>query len=368
MSLMATHRRLNRPDEPYNDLPFLPPAGDLETKAILKAAIDAHVALADLRGVARSIPDDGILVRAIALQEARASSEIEMIVTTGDELYRALSQDEASTDLQTKEVLRYCDAVWLGHSHLRKGGKLDVPLFERLASTILERPVGLRDGTGTRVGDAKTGKIIYTPPAGRQRIRGMLENLDGYWSAVSDVDPLVRLCIGHYQFEAIHPFPDSNGRVGRVLNILYLVQQRLLDKPILYLSRAIIDDKMAYYRGLHLVTEEGAWEPWVLYMLNNILATAIETRRRIEAIQLELESAIDQARTSMERGYSMELIRLIYTQPYTRIAFLERAGIAKRQAASEYLQELERIGLMRGVKRGREMYYVNDKLLSILTL
>jgi Fic family protein len=243
-----------------------------------------------------------------------------------------------------------------------------VPLFERLASTILKRPVGLREGTGTRVGDARTGRVIYSPPVGQQRIRGMLENLIEYWGAGSDVDPLVRLCIGHYQFEAIHPFPDSNGRVGRVLDILYLVQEKLLDKPILYLSRSIIDDKPAYYKGLRQVTEEGAWEPWVLYMLNNVAATAIETRRRIEAIQHELESAIELARSRMERGYSMELIRLIYSQPYTRIAFVERASIAKRQAASEYLQELERIGLLRGVKRGREMYYVNDKLLAILTL
>jgi len=366
--MMATHRAFNRRDEPYNELPLLPPAQDLETKRILKAAIEAHVALSDLRGAARSIPDDGILVRAIALQEARVSSEIEMIVTTSDDLYQAFSQEEESANPETKEVLRYGDAVWLGYSHLRKGGVLDVPLFEKLASTILKRQVTIREGAGTRVGDAKTRKVVYTPPIGRDRINGMLENLLDYWRGEKEIDPLVRLCVGHYQFEAIHPFPDSNGRVGRVLNTLFLVEQKLLDKPILYLSRAIIDDKPSYYKGIRKVTEEGAWEPWVLTMLNNITVTAIETRRRIEAIQHELGAAINEARTGMQRGYSMELIRLIFAQPYTRIAFLERAGIAKRQAGSEYLQELERIGLLRAVKRGREMYYVNDRLLSILTL
>ncbi len=247
-------------------------------------------------------------------------------------------------------------------------GALDVPLFETLASTILQRPVEVRDGLGTRVGDARSGKIVYTPPVGRERLTGMLENLAAYWRETSDMDPLVRLCVGHYQFEAIHPLPDANGRVGRVLNILFLVQQKLLDKPILYLSRPIIEDKASYYAGLRKVTEQGAWEPWVLYMLDNLTETAIETRRRIEAIQLGLEEATVVARAQMVRGYSLELIRLVFAQPYTRIAFLERAGIAKRQAASEYLQELERIGLLRGVRRGREVYYVNDRLLEILSL
>ncbi len=341
---------------------------EIESKAVLKAAIEAHIALAQLRGVAKAIPNDSILIRAIALQEARTSSEIEMIVTTNDELYRALSQNEFSIDPQTKEVLRYADAVWLGYGHLQKGKLLDVPFFEGLASTILQRPISVRKGLGTRIGDVRTGKTVYTPPVGEALIRRQLENLCAFWENNREVDPLVRLCMGHYQFEAIHPFSDSNGRVGRVLNILFLVHQKLLDSPILYLSRAIIEDKPAYYRGLRQVTEEGRWEDWVLMMLGSITSTAIETRRRIETIQRELDLAINHAKLNMSRGYSMELIRTIYSQPYTRIIFLEKANIAKRQAASEYLQELERIGLLRGVKRGREMYYVNDRLLEILTI
>ncbi|AIE86780.1 Fic family protein [Fimbriimonas ginsengisoli] len=365
---MAHRETFNRPDEPYNDLPALPPLGDLETKAILKAAIDAHVALAELRSAAKTLPDDGILVRAIALQEARISSEIEMVVTTNDELYRALSQQEEFTDPQTKEVLRYGDAIWLGYGHLRKGSAMDVPLLQRLASVILKFDLKIRESRGTRVGDPRTGRVVYTPPIGCERITAMLENLLEYWHTESTVDPLVRLCVIHYQFEAIHPFPDANGRVGRVLNILFLVSQGLLDKPILYLSRAIIEDKSGYYKGLRKVTEYGDWETWVLYMLENLSVTAIETRRRIEAIHHELEAAIDYAEASMRTGYSEELIRLVFSQPYTRISFLERAGIAKRQTASLYLQELERIGILQGEKRGREMYYLNRRLFEILGL
>jgi Fic family protein len=368
MSIVSTYRTPVRPNGPYNSLPILPPAQDLETKPVLKAVIDARVALAGLQGAARAIPDGGIMVRAIALQEARLSSEIEMIVTTDDELYRGLSSSDATEDPQTKEVLRYGDAVWLGYGHLRNGKPLDPELFERLASTILQRPVGIREGFGTRVGDPRTGKIIYTPPTGRDRIRGLLLNLADYWQNQHETDPLIRLCVGHYQFEAIHPFSDANGRVGRVLNNLLLVQQELLDKPILYLSRAIIEDKASYYRGLRKVTEEGAWEPWLLYMLDNLTTTALETRRRVEAIQHELDAALEQARVQMVRGYSVELLRLVFAQPYTRIATLERAGIAKRQTASEYLQELQRIGLLRGERRGREIYYLNERLLRILSL
>jgi Fic family protein len=365
MSAVATDDRLNVPEEAYNDLPLLPPKADVETKQILKAAIDAHVALANLRGAARSIPNDGILVRAIALQEAKASSEIEMIVTTQDDLYRALSQDLENGDPQTKEVLRYSEAVWLGYQHLAQGQSLSISLFEQLASTILERPTELRTGVGTRVGDPTSDRVIYTPPVVSDRLRTLLTNMLEYWGA-GEPDVLVRLCVGHYQFEAIHPFSDANGRVGRVLNILYLLKHKLLEKPILYLSGPIIEDKATYYRGLRQVTERGEWEPWILYMLENLTFTAVETRRRVENIHRELESATNRARAEMRRGFRVELIQLIFSQPYTRIVFLERAGIAKRQAASEYLQELERIGLLKSEKRGREVYYVNDKLMAIL--
>lgn len=367
MSIVATSLgSLNKPDEPYNDLPLLPPKRDLETKAVLKASLAAQVALADLRSAARMIPNDGILVRAITLQEARVSSEIEMVVTTNDELYRALSETEQAATPQTKEVLRYGEAVWLGYGHVMKHRGFDRNFLVRLAQTISGQPINVREGVGTRVGDVRSGKIVYTPPVGRVRIEGLLDNLVDYWSKVKDIDPLVRMCVGHYQFEAIHPFPDANGRVGRVANILLLIQEGLLEKPILYLSKAIIEDKGSYYRGLRRVTEEEAWEDWILYMLDCVEVTALETRRRIEAIQHEMNEVVAFAEANMRRGFSMKLMRLIFSQPYTRIPFLEREGIAKRQTASEYLQELERIGILRGVKRGREMYYLNERLLQIL--
>jgi len=365
--MLATHHLpRNRPGEPYDGLPLLPPAEDVETKAVLKAALAAHVALADLRSAARTIPNDGILVRAIALQEARVSSEIEMVATTNDELYRALSQDESDANPQTKEVLRYGDAVWLGYGHLRKGGELDRDLLVRLAQTISRYPIGIREGFGTRIGDTVRGKIVYTPPVGKERIEGLLDNLALYWRERRDVDPLVRMSVGHYQFEAIHPFPDTNGRVGRVANILFLIRQGLLDKPILYLSRSIIDDKASYYRGLRRVTEKGEWEAWTVYMLENVEVTALETRRRVESIQREMDEAVEFAEANMKRGFSTKLMKLIFSQPYTRISFLERDGIAKRQAASEYLQDLERLGILRGERRGREIYYLNERLMRIL--
>lgn len=358
----------NDPNEPYNALPLLPPSRDVETKAVLKATIDARVALAELQGAARSIPNDGILVRAIAAQEARLSSEIEWIVTTNDDLYRALSREVLPDDPQTKEVLRYGEAVWLGYRHVRSGNRLDAPLMERLASTVLERSVTVRETQGTRVGDPRTGNVIYTPPVGHSRLRELLGNLADYSDRCKEVDPLVRACVCHYQFEAIHPFADANGRVGRVLLGLNLVQKGLLDKPILYLSRGILDDRKSYYSGIRRITEHSDWEPWLLFMLENVAAMAAETRRRVESILREAKEAEETARREMRRGYSAELIRLIFAQPYTRIAALERAGIAKRQAGSEYLQELERIGLLRGERRGREVYYVNDRLFEILSL
>ncbi len=295
------------------------------------------------------------------------SSEIENIVTTNDDLYRALSNEDLRTDARTKEVLRYGSAVWHGFETLNNGGRLDIPLLERLAQEVLGEPMRIRRGPGTRIGNPRTQEIVYTPPEGQPLLLQLLNNLLGYLSASDGIEPLAKLAVGHYQLEAIHPFRDGNGRVGRILNVLYLVQQGLLDQPILYLSRAILDDKATYYRGIRSVTEQQSWEPWILYMIEAIQTTALETRRRIEVIRREIDQAAMVARQSMRRGYSQDLVNLIFEQPYTRIRFLERAGIAKRQAASEYLRELERAGLLRGEKRGREMYYINEGLLRALS-
>ncbi len=351
---------------PFNQLPLLPPSVELETKRTLKKAISANKALAELRTAGDLIPNQALIIRAILLQEAKLSSEIENIVTTNDELYRAFSDDPEKTDSSTKEVLRYEESLWHGFQHLRKNGLLSSNLFVEIARIIKEHDVNVRKLPGTRVANRRTGEPIYAPPEGEALIRSLLDNLSQYLYADDDIDPLIKMAVAHYQFEAIHPFHDGNGRTGRVINILYLIEQDLLRIPTLYLSRYIIQNKGAYYEGLRRVTEEQAWEDWIVYMLDGIEQTATDTKNRIVSIRNAILETIEKGKLEMQKGYSKELIELIFQQPYTRISSLESAGIAKRDAASSYLRELARIGFLRRFKYGREMLYVNDKLLDIL--
>lgn len=356
-----------QPIAPHNGLPLLPPGVEVESKRTLKMAIAANRALAELRGAGGLIPNQGMLIRSVVLQEAKLSSEIENVVTTNDKLYRAFSAFANHTDPNTKEVLHYEQALWHGYHALKKGRPLGASLFVEIVGIIRETDIGIRTMPGTQVVNERTGEAIYTPQEGQGLIRGLLDNLAEYLHADDAVDPLIKLAVAHYQFEAIHPFSDGNGRTGRVINILYLVERGLLDIPVLYLSRHIIQHRAGYYEGLRRVTEEGAWEDWIAYLLEAVEVTAADTRRRILEIREALDEAVEIARRKMERGYRKELIELIFEQPYTRIQFLERAGIAKRQAASEYLRELERIGLLKGSKVGREMLYVNPRLMEILS-
>jgi len=352
---------------PYNLLPLIPPKVELETKRTLKKAIAANKALAELRTAGDLIPNQGILIRAIILQEAKMSSEIENIVTTNDELYRAFSEDPEKATPETKEVLRYEEALWHGYNELLAGSPLSVSVFVEIVSIIKEQDMNIRRTPGTRIVNRKINAPIYAPPEGESLIREKLENLIAYIYAEDDVDPLIKMAVMHYQFEAIHPFPDGNGRTGRVLNILYLVCCQLLGIPVLYLSRYIIQNKSVYYEGLRRVTEEQAWEDWVVYLLEGIEQTAIYTKSKIISIREALVKATDYARVTMRKGYSKELIELIFQQPCTRIATLEKAGIAKRDAASLYLRELERIGMLARVKIGREMLFINKQLLDLLS-
>ncbi len=356
----------NDPSKPYNDLPRLPPEAEVETLATLKAVIGANRALAELKAAGNLIPNQALLVRAVLLQEAKVSSEIENIVTTNDELYRAFTEDPERTDPPTKEVLRYEHALWTGFNRIREGQGLQADAFEKLVQVIKDPSYGIRERPGTRIMNRTTGKPVYTPPEGKARIAGLLENLSDYMNSEDGTDPLIKMAVAHYQFEAIHPFHDGNGRTGRIVNILFLVHAGVLDLPILYLSHYIIQNKPAYYRGLRGVTEEGRWEEWITFMLRAIEVTALDTRRRIVAIRDALAAAVVFASENMTRGYRKELIELVFQQPYTRIRFLEEAGLAKRDAASANLRELERIGILRSIKRGREVLYVNELLLEIL--
>lgn len=350
--------------QPYNDLPLLPPPVDLETKAVLKQAIVANRMLANLRGLAAQIPNQGVLINSIVLQEARLSSEIENIVTTNDELYRADADPDGKTDPHTKEVLRYRQALNYGFRELSQR-PLTTNLFIDIVRIIKEVDFGVRRVPGTALKNAH-GEVVYTPPVGEAVIRDKLSNLEQFIHAQDDLDPLVKMAVMHYQFEAIHPFEDGNGRTGRILNLLYLVEQGLLDIPVLFLSRYIIANKAGYYDGLRGVTEQQAWEPWILFMLQAVESTAQQTFDQVTRIRALMEQVREQVHQQAPGIYSKDLIEVIFRHPYTKIQFLVDAGIAKRQTASNYLQTLAGLGVLRASKQGREMYYINDALFAEL--
>lgn len=354
------------PEQPYNDLPPLPPKADLETPEVLRATVAASRVLGELKGMGGALPSQRVLVNGIVLQEARLSSEIENIVTTNDALYRAAGPgSDGNVDPHTKEVLRYREALWHGMNVLQER-PFSTNLFVEIVRIIRATDEGIRRVPGTKIENRGTGEVIYTPPVGEAVIRERLANLEQY-AHEADVDPLIRMAVMHYQFEAIHPFTDGNGRTGRILNILYLVEQGLLELPVLYLSHAILRTRDRYYQGLRRVTEEGAWVDWVLYVLEILQETAEETRQRILRIRDFMEDTRQRIAQSKAPGVgSKELLDLIFEYPYCKIRFIEQAGIAKRQTASKYLKMLEKLGVLRGIKAGREMYYVNTGLIDIL--
>lgn len=351
-------------NQPYNDLPLLPPVVELESKAVLKQAIAANRVLANLRGLAAQIPNQGVLINSIVLQEARLSSEIENIVTTNDELYRADADADGKTDPHTKEVLRYRQALNFGFRELRER-PLSTNLFIDIVRTIKQVDLGVRRVPNTALKNA-LNEVVYTPPVGEAVIREKLTNLEQFIHAQDDLDPLVKMAVMHYQFEAIHPFEDGNGRTGRILNLLYLVEQGLLDIPVLFLSRYIIANKAGYYEGLRGVTEQQDWESWILYMLRAVESTAQQTFDQVTRIRLLMEQVREQVQQQAPGIYSKDLIEAIFQHPYTKIQFLVDANIAKRQTASSYLQTLAGLGVLRSSKQGREMYYINDALFSEL--
>jgi len=356
------------PGKPFNDLPLLPPKAEIETKPTPKKAISANKALAELKGMGETIPNQAILVNSIILQEAKASSEIENIVTTHDALFRAFSAKSAQIDPATKEVLRYREALWEGFSSLKDRPFLTTNLFIRIVQTIRANKAGIRNTPGTKVANAATGEVVFTPPEGEAIIRQKLKNLEDYIHAEDEVDPLIKLALIHYQFETIHPFTDGNGRTGRIVNILYLTQKHLLGLPVLYLSKYIIDRKSDYYQLLRGVTEHEAWEPWILYILDAIEETAGHTKDKILAIRNLLAETLSFAKEHLpSRVYSKDLIELLFHQPYTKAHFLMAAGIVKRQAAADYLKKLEEIGILSAQKVGRENLYLNTKLYEILS-
>ncbi len=354
-------------DKPHNTLPLLPPKQDVETKAVLKKSISANKALAKLAGSARQLPNPSIFINTIGLQEARASSEIENIITTNDKLYEALASQMKVTDHATKEVLYYQDALWQGYDIIRKKGIFTTNLFIELVNIIKQNRSGIRNTPGTKISNPATGEIVYTPPEGEKIIRDLLRNLEEYMNLNDEgTDPLIKMAVSHYQFESIHPFTDGNGRTGRILNILYLVQNGLLDIPILYLSKYIIEYKREYYAGLRGVTEKGEWEKWILYMLDAVENTAGITQHKIEDLLKSMEETGNILKKKLPKIYSRELVEIIYKLPYCKRQFLTEAKIAQLKTAGVYLTQLEKAGILKSIRVGKEKLYMNKRLVDIL--
>jgi Fic family protein len=338
---------------------------------VLKQALAVSRALSELKATGNLIPNQTVLLTTLGLQEAKLSSEIENIVTTNDELYRALADDTTGASLATginpatKEVLSYGHALWYGYGQLRANRPISTRLIEEIGAIIKPGGGGIRKMPGTKIANG-AGQTIYTPPEGEGVIRDKLANLERFFYDDSDLDPLVKMAVMHYQFEAIHPFSDGNGRTGRILNILCLVESGLLDIPVLYLSRYIIENKGDYYAGLRRVTEEADWEAWVLYMLRAVEHAARSTCEKIVEIYELMKTTAETIRKKLPKIYRKELVELLFNQPYTKVKFLETAGIAKRQAGAEYLRSLAEIGVLEGVKVGREWYYINRPFLQLL--
>jgi Fic family protein len=352
------------PETPFNDLPDLPPVGlDLEPRAVLKATIETRAALATVAQAGRALPNPTVLINAVPLLEAQASSEIENIVTTADELFKHVGT--GGGDHATKEALRYRAALFAGVDTIRTR-PLTAGTASLICSSLQGREMGVRAVPGTRIANPATGQIIYAPPEGESVIRDKLGAWERFIHADDDLDPLVRMAVAHYQFEAIHPFHDGNGRTGRVLNILMLMEAGLLHEPILYLSRSIIARKNDYYRLLRSVTADGNWHEWILYMLEVVHDSATSTVRKIDAIRGCQEEIGDRARAATIGGRDAQLLALLFEQPYCRISnVVERCDVT-RQTASSWLHALVEAGLLQDIKVGRERLFVNHEFLRVL--
>ncbi len=352
------------PAQPYNDLPLLPPRRELETARVLKQCIRSRTVLAELEQSGNFLPNRTLLINVMPLLEARASSEIENIVTTTDRLFRS-SLLEQAPDVATKEALSYRQALHEGFQSLSHR-PLCTATAEQVCSVIKSKEMLVRKLPGTALANEATGAVLYTPPAGERLLRDKLANWEQFLNLPTELDPLVVLAVAHYQFEAIHPFMDDNGRTGRVLNLLHLVQSGLLSVPILYHSRGIIRRKSEYYRKLCDVTFEDAWEPWILYMLEVVEESARWTSRKIRDIRELREQTKTLLQTRRPKLYSAELLEVLFQQPYCRIADLVAAGLVKRQAAASHLKQLVEVGVLAEEKVGREKLFIHQAYLKLL--
>jgi len=334
---------------------------------VLKACIEARAAVAELKQAGRLLPNQDVLINTIPLLEARASSEIENIVTTTDQLFRYAQPDrEGLADPATKEALRYRTALRRGVELLERKPLATATAVE-VCRTLLAQDLDVRRVPGTALVNQGTGAVVYTPPEGEALLRRLLANWERFLHEAEDLDPLIRMAVAHYQFEAIHPFTDGNGRTGRILNLLFLVEQELLELPVLYLSRAMIRKKADYYRLLLAVTTRAAWEDWILYVLGAVAETARWTTARILAIRQLMHETDEYVQAEAYGAYTRDLVELTFVQPYCRIRNVVEAGIARRQTAAVYLKQLVTVGVLEEVKVGREKLFINPRLMRLLT-
>ena len=351
--------------QPYNDLPLLPPQAELETKEVLTKTIRASRALAQLNGAIRNLPNPSLFLDTLHLQEAKASSEIENIITTNDDLYQAVVADKKFDNPATKEVISYKEAIWLGFSRLEKRPFITTNLCIELVQCIKQNTAGIRTTPGTTLSNTQ-GEVIYTPPSGEQVIREKMANLEIFINENDSIDPLIKMAISHYQFEAIHPFSDGNGRTGRILLLLQLKLEKLLDIPALFLSEYIIKHKDMYYEGLRSVTENNDWSTFIRYMLDMVETTAIKGLERLESIVQLMDTTGQEIKEKLPKVYSKDLVEVIFKLPYTKRQNLINADLGTPKTVGNYLIALEEAGFLKSIKVGKEKLYLNLPLMNIL--
>ena len=356
--------RQNAPHS-LNKLP--PNRKDVETLVILRQTNKAATALAELKGIAKTIPNQAMLINAIVLQEAKGSSEIENIITTQDDLYKAITINKSSISSETKEVVNYRSALNFGFEFISKQGFLRVNDIIGIQQNLIDNNAGIRSTPGTVLKNDATEEVVYTPPQDKDEILNLLSNfIEHFNQDVKELSPLINLAVLHYQFESIHPFYDGNGRTGRILNILYLIINKLIDIPILYLSSYIIENKSDYYKLLNQTNITGNWEGWILFMLKAIETTSLQTIDKISQIKILLDKTITEVQSKLPKIYKKELVELLFEQPYSKTEFVVKHLGVERKAASRYLKQIEKIGILESKKVGREILYINKELIKIL--
>ena len=346
----------------------LPLDWDIETKTILKSLPSAHAALAELKGIASTMPNQSILINTLGLQEAKDSSAIENIITTYDDLYKSELNLDSFKSLNAKEVQNYIAATKTGFDLISKTGLLTNRIVLKIQEVLEGNKAGFRKLPGTTLKNTSTGKIIYTPPQDPEEIKDLMSNLEKFINdkEACDFDPIVKMAIIHYQFESIHPFYDGNGRTGRIINILYLIQEKLQDLPILYLSNYIIKNKSDYYRLLQEVRTKNNWEEWLLFMIKAVNQTSRETIDLIIKIR-ELMMNYKHTLRNNYKFYSQDLLNNLFKHPYTKIEFIQRDLNVSRITAANYLNKLADDKLLTKKKLWTANYYINDPLFKLLS-